>query len=420
METRIEMATRLEIEVAISHVCRSWRSISIACPELWSTFNHPSGAVQRQESIHRLVTYLERSRNKLLNLSFHVSSEGRSVGRPAIANVLETIIPSRWRQLSISITQTWPANYFFERLESLSAPNLELLEICTSEFNVGRIQRVTYRRCFLRGTPKLISLRMDSRCFISYHPPITNLTTIQLENPSSYPVIYTWPSFLALIGSSTLVNLSLAGNLFGRPLSDTNVARCMWDFIRAPRLQLLVLKGTPVDQWTLPHSIVSGANNPPLFPSLKVLAIVNCKSTHGATYRLAEATKNITRLVVSQEPLGQDSVVEYIIQVQILWPHLKDLTFLNFAEYYFDGLDASEALALVERRVEILQTHFTIGILDRHDDWWRQADPVSWLRLRQGNFLRPIVTPEDASDHVPWPPRDITNFRPSSELPFIT
>ncbi|KAF8959703.1 hypothetical protein BDZ97DRAFT_1836532, partial [Flammula alnicola] len=438
------------IEVVVSHVCRSWRSISIACPELWSTFNHPSCAVHRQESIHRLVTYLERSCNKPLNLSFHVSSEDRSAGRPAIANVLEKIIlhVSRWRQLSISISNAWPANYLFKQLESLSAPNLELLEIYTSEFDLDRIQRVTKRVCFLGGTPKLRSLRMDSGCFISCKLPTTvniRLITLQLERLSSHRVIHPWKDFLALLSSPDLVNLSLAGNFFAKPnrspgiqptkvtathltnfrCSDKNVAQHMWNSIRAPRLQLLVLKGAHFDLSTFPYSIIS-VNNPPLFPSLETLALINCESVPRAitVERLTEVTKNITRLVVSQNPLGKNNVVDYMIKLiappRILWPHLKDLTFINFSEYYFDGLDASTALALVKHHLETSKTHCTVRILDRHDDWWRQADPESWIHLRQGGFLQRIVAPEDGVDHVPWPPRNGTNFKPSSESPFVT
>ncbi|KAF8959712.1 hypothetical protein BDZ97DRAFT_1922694 [Flammula alnicola] len=350
---------------------------------------------------------------------------------------------SRWRQLSVSITNDWPSNYFFKRLQSLSAPNLEILEIYTSQYTFNPT-RVTYRECFLGGTPKLTSLRMDSRCFKSCKLPCTNLTTLQLERLSPYRVTHPWTDFLDLLRSSSLVHLSLSGDFFAKPrryisptkvtathlrnfrCTDKNVICFMWAFIRAPRLQLLVLKGTPLDLWAIPYNTISG-DNPPLFPSLTTLAVINCQSIPICTVRLAEVTKNITRLVVShasQDPLEKNSIVDNMIESianpQIFWPHLKDLTFLHYSESYFGRLDASSALKLVIRHIQVSKAHFTLRILGRHDDWWRVADPASWMRLRRGNFLQLPVTPGNGSDHIPWPPRESIDFRSISELPFIT
>ncbi len=354
----------INTEVAISHVCRSWRSISLSCPQLWTSFKHDGRALKTPIQRSRVETYIERSQNFDLDFSF----EGDEY-----MDLLEVIqlalVPNafRLRRLAFCISDT--GEYVLavlELFEFLSMDSLEIFEIQLQGTDwLGDLKLKTF---YFKGhTPRLKAFRTDIR-LLHISPPtvLRNLTDLQLDAAAPSPSL-SWSRFLSFsMDVPTLTTLSVSASIFSNPshldlqaitfpnlrylrCRDDAIGRFMSHFLRAPLLEQLILHDLHVGRW----ADTSEKNLVPVntFPCIKMVAFINinCEAyndTHnnGETYdnrntplfALAQATYSASHIIVSHNNatnmdvrIGIARYLADLDQEPMLWQHLEILSCLD-------------------------------------------------------------------------------------------
>jgi hypothetical protein len=117
------------VEVVVSHVCRRWRSISLGCPMLWTSFQyevrHPADA----RPLQRFDSYAERSVALPLRIWFNFLSTGAS-STPVNVQLVQKALhhAHRWQRFTLysnDLTVIHP----FHLLRDLPVPMLEYLTL---------------------------------------------------------------------------------------------------------------------------------------------------------------------------------------------------------------------------------------------------------------------------------------------------
>ena len=438
-------------EIIVSQVCRLWRSMALTYPNLWSTFAHDDLWGQ-QIPVDLLRTYLERSRSCPLDLYFRLDDRKRDDWLDTVDSIRAAATLSRLRTFSLRIGRRWPAFHLFSEIERLAAPSLEVFEVCCPEFKQEIGLPWLERPFFMRGTPKLLSLRMDARSFeYCSREAWDNMTTvtIQIERDFILPVQQRcpWKAFTALIRCRHLEHLTLAGAIFSLPhtsdlghptisrnlvhfrCSDMYVNEYMWLLFRAPKLELLIIKNFSMTSARFPQTTVGIRDDPDLFPSLSTLVLIGCCPGHGSeatetALNLANATASTARLVLVQwdslgvmnNLLGVDSPT----QVPLLWPRLEAITFLYQGRATRPRLPWQKCISMLERRSSLLKKPCKLGMHKQHADQWRRTARALWDRFVKAGFLLGEYTDKDQDECIPWPIRGDNPFdKTSSELHFL-
>ena len=204
-------------EVIISHVCHSWRAISLSCPQLWSTFKHDGRVLERPVLRPQLSAYIERSQNRLLDFAFE--AEG---GIDLFAVVQLYIVPniSRLRRLALCLSSDAEfAMYILELFEFLPMDNLEIFELHLREGSEeGSDEEDSEPTFSFKGrAPRLKAIRTVGRFLRLFHAGTalaqSNITDFQLDASRHFMLQWNdFPSFFA--NASTLTTLSLSGKIF--------------------------------------------------------------------------------------------------------------------------------------------------------------------------------------------------------------
>ncbi|KDR75632.1 hypothetical protein GALMADRAFT_491991 [Galerina marginata CBS 339.88] len=420
------------VEVTISHVSHQWRSQSLSCPEIWSTFAHDN--YRQKISMDRLSIYLKRSGSRPLNLWIVLSKNDLEPTAITLLLNFLTEHAMRWRRFFLSLASpgiAWPPS----NLEPLEAPNLQSLEVYIPD------QHPDFPLVFLEGgTPKLDSVRMDSVSFKSLILP-SQISTLQIELEGHFP--QPWSTFLDILKCPNLKNLSLFGSNFRQPTGDDSrqiivanrlqhlrcsdpvVAREIWPLLQAPRLELAIFKEIPLNEWNFPDEVTTLNTSPCLFPSLHTLALINCDfEDENHPLLLAYATKAVRHLYITHESrYVESSAFHHMVRQSpetILWPNLETLSFMVEMDDDSD-LSPASCLEVVECRLRVLQKHCILRLFDTEMQWWMSADPQSWSILRDKGFYQRIDGYcEGDIDYIPWPPRSDSGFHRLAEEKFLS
>ncbi len=112
-------------EFDISQVCHEWRALALGCSELWTTFNYIGD--EWKFSNLRLPLYLERSRQRLLDLTLYFPPEYAR----RIPSIIDMLLPHvlRWRLLCVRVDRVKDQHAFLDSMivaGPISPKNLEV------------------------------------------------------------------------------------------------------------------------------------------------------------------------------------------------------------------------------------------------------------------------------------------------------
>lgn len=360
----------------------------------------------------------------------------------------------RLRRFSLRIERRWPAIFLFAEIEYLAAPNLEVLEISCPEFDdeMGSPPKLP-RPFFKRGTPELLSLRLDAASFEKSAPMVwDNMTTVtvQVERDSNVHMFdrCPWTAFVALIQCRNLKHLTLAGSIFsfpltsdlGRPTVSRNLVhfRCsdqcvnsyMWLLFRAPKLELLIIRRFAVSAAKFVNAAdgVRDCADADLFPSLHTLILMDCCPGHGpetaqTALQLSKATASAMRLVLVQwDDLGVMNnllAADSSTQGPLLWPRLETITFLYQGRATRPRVPWSKCMSMLERRSSLLKKPCKLGLKKHHATQWKTSTPMLWAQFVKAGFFLGEFTDQDHHEAVPWPISGDNPFDKTSELHFL-
>ncbi|KAF8874219.1 hypothetical protein CPB84DRAFT_1797846 [Gymnopilus junonius] len=428
-----ENNSQIDFACTLSHVCHLWRSISLSLPTLWTSFEYK----HRRSDLHRLSTYLQRSCNQLLDLRFEIGpTDNDHLWRDLLRKAVEHV--SRWQRFALLFESRmkYPHN-IFSIFKTLSAPNLEVIEVGMDPSSEGQFPLANSAPfCFKGGAPKLLQARFDSWS-LKLSSPLTSITTLQIAHPRDHRETLTFASFLDLLKSSRLVNLSLSGPAYHEPLQGTwpavapelrnfRIADCdavafnLWNYVKAPKLELLIIidaNPNTLNQTLLPNtnSQQSDADQGP-FPSLSTLAFVSCRIDSLSLSRIANLTKSVTSLYVNDcdcngyfsEDSNPLTIMTNLSPGTILWPQLRAV-YCAMENFFQEFKDLEGILNAITCRQDFLRTHCILNLLDSDAKAWEERDPDTWKELLAGGFFMTWV-PVAGMDLVPWPPQFLQKY----------
>ena len=238
-------------EIALSHVCHQWRSISLAHPVLWTLYcgyiqpgkiassTEYSSSKAKKFSFEELDAYLERSSQLPLDLWLDFSDPDR-IDYPELAldMITDAKHAARWRRVSLRLHEEWALENLLDPLRKVAAPLLQSFEVDIITAPITGSTRtpvgffweddddmpvpmdVQVHNPFLGGT-RLTHVRIDARVFKSFAPCLANVTTLYIEGRRTYTAACSWSTFLSLIASPCLTSLSLFGLIFHPPSANT-------------------------------------------------------------------------------------------------------------------------------------------------------------------------------------------------------
>lgn len=310
-------------EITISHVCKSWRTIALDLPQLWSAYRYTPSRSRDVEVIGRFSAYLNRSGTQTLDIWLNFrgdhSAKWITVQRTLFQASLQQA--ARWRRYTILLDNTSGPETFVqchESLKNIHAPNLEHFAFCPQGLHppasVSRSKEALFNsRILTRGAPALRSTRLDSNSFYYYLPPISGLTALRIDSPSQYVsnTTISLGAFIPVLEIPSLRNLSISGINIREDLSDgipqalamksLKELRCssadvieLFQYIHTPRLETLVLKRAdfPI---LLPKSV----------SALTSLVLINCSVPwKRLSQEMTHISERVTHLTISEQSSG--------------------------------------------------------------------------------------------------------------------
>ena len=451
-------SVRSGVEIKLSQVCRTWRSLALASPDLWSriiiTF---SDATQMAEEshYHRFLAYLARSQDWPLNIRFDIHPlQWSKKLAPMLMRFLNVAVSHslRWRRLSMEMIPPrspfavdWDQRNLLQILEGVLAPSLEFFEaVLPSSFHFFPDRNLKNFRTFFGGTIwRLRLVRMDSITFMQSTPPLSNITTLQLENCVMNSGQIDFGKFLDLLDStsSSLVNLVIGSGVFDtmyvKPVSvhrasaaklkrlfcaDQSVAENLWLMVDAPSLELLIFRGVWFDPFVEFFETSSdGRSYANVLPSLKTLGLIDCvfdsplgdnpalplaHATEGIIYlhiyggTIAASTERSERFLVPK--LGQNNLAT------MFWPNLQRFACSLSEVGEVTAEDYQAFLHQVQLRTKILKAPTILQLCRGDADQWAMIHPESWDALvSEGHFEELAVEPRKIRNNplccFPWP-----------------
>ncbi len=424
----------LPCEIVISHVCKSWRTIALDFPQLWSTYRY--GPSRRLAGINRFSTYVERSGPQMLDIWLNFRGGNGLRWNPLFRATLEQA--GRWRRYTILLdTSDHTSNLqvyvkYHQSLRDLYAPHLEHFAFCPVQpppfLNTSK-EALFNPRLLILGAPALKSIRLDSNSFYHYLPPISGLTTLRIDSPSQYVsnTTVTLHSFVPVLQIPSLRNLSISGINIREDLTEgvpdelvmksLKELRCssadvieLFQHIHTPRLETLVLKRAdfPILQ---PKSV----------SVLTRLILINCSVPWNRLSReMTHISEHITHLTVSEQSSGtfhRDALLCFD-PAENLWPNLAylgcNIQAGSFLDFYLQFAELRRPFSL------------TLHVYQNLLELWGMESPHSLnslediCELRSWDELKPLVPHhwpynEDGADFG----YDQTDYDPFGVIPYI-
>ncbi|KJA19076.1 hypothetical protein HYPSUDRAFT_44530 [Hypholoma sublateritium FD-334 SS-4] len=424
-------------ELTVSHVCRSWRSISLAYAELWSSFHYFS-KYNRQHFTARRRAYLERAQSSLLTLWVCFSSTEDVTN---IFQMLRCTNNSRWRKISLLFDR----NYSLERkmvwvlprqqhspdanAHRFSYDNLETLDVgCPDGYWLWMNSDINRIIGEVACTPRLAALRVDAGATIlqpfgKMHR--ASLSVLQLHSWGHWGL--SWETFLSIFSNfPNLTTLTISGCIFSSAPStvtqkviapnlqylriSSNTVLWLWLYLHAPRLRHLSITQARLSDWRFPWGDdILGDASPPMFPSLEVLTLVNCTPHLYDDLRcvasLAHATRTISQLVIAREYSETEpkDARQYEMMVQTpsmrpFWPSngVSPIHIFYTAPAYGtrNYIDFFRALRVLRWRKRLLGDGWTLRISPAFVRRWSADAPELWEVAVAEGLVEPVLRDE--------------------------
>jgi len=202
-------------------------------------------------------------------------------------------------------------------------------------------------------------------------------------------------TFLDLFDVTSGIEPIVARELVQFRCSAVAVARCIWYFLRAPKLDVLVLKGIPLNSCLFPPAVLSAADSgegvADIFPSLRTVVVLHCEVQGGIRTNardLANATRPVTNLLVSSADPSYSifsSILYYHKRGVRLWPNLELLALNLFETHGF--FQPSQFMDFVSSRSGLLYPWFKMILSEEVASVWKDEDPISWSTfLESGHY----------------------------------
>ena len=341
---------RYPYPVAVSHVCRNWRTVALSAPTLWT--NVLILGRYREETRDTARAYLERSRTCPVFLTW-LTKSGRFC-RGEVRGVIEDlIIPAakRWQRITLNAGKEAIPDPLLTTMGYLDFPILQDVEISWTPFlgpfspkNTCRSAPLL-RRCRLRDIPSLPPLpsnlvvldyvfpalespEFDLDPLLEFLPHVAHSLEHLRFGPSSVSEVRSTPrtprvalgnlKSLHIKNSHVIVDHILTPNLtcfvVSNPLEDGREAAGMFDRFSAPKLQSIQFHGTPLSP------ILATSHLPSMFPQLESISLLDCMDELPFVPLLEpEPTKLSSPEKAPQHPPKHQ-------KVENPFPHLKVLT----------------------------------------------------------------------------------------------
>ncbi|KAF8901524.1 hypothetical protein CPB84DRAFT_1708404 [Gymnopilus junonius] len=357
-----EPAKLLLPEVVVSHVCRTWRKISLGFPRLWTAFSHDASLTPRVP-LDRFDAYLERSTSHHLDLWFGFKKAGKFTEH---FKLLENALPhiARWRCFTFSSdthSDILAVLRFLGRLKSTAAPQLQHISLRPAFGDLRRlgimaphVDTNTASTLFVDGAPKLRSLMLDGTSGFIYLPLLSNITTLRIEVPDghAYSIPLSWPTLQHVLSVPSLTNLSLVGEMLD--ITDSHFdPQCpikmgslkhlrfgsndalifILSVLHAPLLETLFLDNIwlPFDMVTIPVAtdIGHGSHAFPLLKSVSFSQVHSSSVYPHETLYFARMLESATEICICNKSYV-DSMFETLLNDRDLnqkyWTNVKHVT----------------------------------------------------------------------------------------------
>ncbi|TFK22684.1 hypothetical protein FA15DRAFT_671302 [Coprinopsis marcescibilis] len=251
-------------EVAISHVCSSWRDVSLNLPKLWSSIALYDGYDEMPwlimkplgtARVDQFRAYLERSKGCLLDMTLwleisratplqSVEGQEETVGLELIRLWLDHL--ERWKSVRIKLSYTFTeVIHFLNRqkptLQGREAPFLEVFEFVTNASTSGNISlthlNIPVPASLQRSCSKLNRLSLPSSSFALALPLLVtnNLTGLRITRVDGHPILcIPCTTLLSLIQLPNLTALFAEGIMFSgeqvlqRPIATKSLRLLRW------------------------------------------------------------------------------------------------------------------------------------------------------------------------------------------------
>ena len=293
--------------VALSQVCRHWRTVAIGAPILWTNIDVPEYHTEGAKEGVRI--YLERSKPRPIFLTWFAEAEEFHTDVPAI--VENVIIPGaeRWQRITLFAGDKRVTEAMLAAMEPLNFPILQDLEITCKPFLGSDLPKSALppsvpllRRCRLRSVPSLpppsnlvvldyvfleslwpAEFCLDPLLEFLPHvahslehlrfgpPPISNVrftprtTKIPLDNLKS---LHTMESH-AIVDHIITPNLAYFAASYS-PVADARWVAGVFEGFSAPKLQSIRFHRAPLLLLLTTHNL------PSMFPKLESVLFSDC------------------------------------------------------------------------------------------------------------------------------------------------
>lgn len=429
-------------ELTVSQVCRAWRSISHAYPELWSSFHYFS-KYNRQHFTARFHAYLERAQSNLMTLWVCFST---TEDVTIIFEMLRCTNNSRWRKISLMFDRNYTRESgmgWVPRREQHSPDadsahrfaydNLETLDVgCPDGYWLWMDSDINRIIGDVTSAPRLAALRVDAGATI-LQPSFgkmcrTSLSALQLHGLGAWSI--SWDTFLSIFSNfPNLATLTISGYVFSRAptvvpgiatqkvvapnlqyLRISASAQWLWLFLRAPRLKHLAINQVRLSDWHFPWgNDISNDRSPPMFPSLELLALVNCTpdlyDDLQCVTSLAHATRTISQLVIAREYNETEPNYvrhsEMIVQAPSLRPFWPSSGVSHIHMFYTapaygtrEYLNFPRALRVMRWRKRVLGDGWKLCISSGFARRWNADAPELWEAAVAQELVEPVMRDE--------------------------
>ena len=344
--------------VALSHVCRYWRTVALSAPTLWTNIRILEHHTERSRETARI--YLERSKACPLFLTWFTESEQLHTDVPGV--IKDLIIPEaeRWQRITLIAGNKLIPDTLFTAMEPLDFPILQDIEVSCVPFMQPPSPKHTLcrsapllRRCRFRDVPSLPPLpsnlvvldcvfsafeesaEFDLDPLLEFLPHVAHsLEHLRFGLSPTSEVKFTAHTpriplenlkSLLITDSHVIMNHILAPNLthfvaLHPPELDAREAVRMFDSFSAPKLQSIRLHNTPLLPFLTKHSL------PSMFPQLESISLSDC-ADESAFVPLLEPPK-------PKKPSSLKKASKYPPKhrkVENPFPHLKELAISDMA-----------------------------------------------------------------------------------------
>ncbi|KAF7356428.1 F-box domain-containing protein [Mycena venus] len=170
-------ALQTRVEVLVSHVNVYWRDVALNTRVLWRYIN-----VGPHESADKIRVYMARSGPCT---PLHLRLDLREA-IPALTEILDLVFQQldRWERFIIHSNIETSKIPVVSRLYDTCAPSLEHLGLCIHDIdseNLASVRRTDFEQILTQGCPRLTVLRLRGLSMHFFRPPLSNVTTLYLE-----------------------------------------------------------------------------------------------------------------------------------------------------------------------------------------------------------------------------------------------